>query len=82
MALPMAHTFSRNITAAAVLGGKYNNIRLKQITSNMNPQFPWITLHDAVATRLVAEHGKINSTYLGEVLLSKLWWKGRVDLQR
>ncbi len=64
MALPMAHTFSHNISATAILGGKYNNIRLKQISSNMNPQFPWITLHDAVATRLVAEHGKINSSYL------------------
>jgi hypothetical protein len=64
MALPMAHTFSRNISAAAVLGGKYANIRLKQITGNMNPQFKWITLHDAVATRLVAEHGKVNSTFL------------------
>ena len=64
MALPMAHTFSRNITAEAVLSGKYSNIRLKQITTNMNPAFPWISLHDAVATRLVAEHGKVNSTYL------------------
>ena len=64
MALPMAHTFSRNITAEAVLSGKYSNIRLKQISTNMNPAFPWISLHDAVATRLVAEHGKVNSTYL------------------
>ena len=63
MALPVAHTFSRNITAKAVLGGKYANIRLKQIGSNMNTQFKWMTLHDAVSQRLVAEHGKVNSTY-------------------
>ena len=64
MWLPLIHTFSRNRTLAAVKAGKYSNIRLKQITTNMNPAFPWISLHDAVATRLVAEHGKVNSTYL------------------
>jgi hypothetical protein len=64
MALPMSHTFSRNASAAAVLSGKYANIRLKQISTNMNPAFPWMTLHDAVTNRLVGEHGKINDTYL------------------
>lgn len=59
----VSHTFSRNITAKAVIGGKYANIRLKQIEGNMNPNFPWITLHDAVTTRYVAEHGKVNDTY-------------------
>ena len=60
----MIHSFSRNISAKAVIGGKYANIRLKQISGNMNPDFKWMTLYDAVTTRLVGEHGKINSTYL------------------
>jgi hypothetical protein len=66
MALPMAHTFTRNITAKAVLEGKYKNIRLKQIASNMNPAFKWMTVHDAVATEMtMGGHGhESNSTYL------------------
>ena len=63
MALPVAHTFSRNASAKAVLAGKYANIRLKEIGSNMNTQFKWMSLHDAVSNRLVAEHGKVNDTY-------------------
>ena len=64
MALPVAHTFSRNASAKAVKAGKYANIRLKQINGNMNPGHPWITLYDGVTNRIVAEHGKINNTYL------------------
>jgi sialate O-acetylesterase len=62
MALPVAHTFSRNLSAAAVMGGKYHNIRLKQISGNMNPGHDWISLYNAVTTRL--EQGRINDTYL------------------
>jgi hypothetical protein len=63
MALPLAHTFSRNASIKAIKAGQYSNIRLKQMESNMNPAFKWMTVKDAVDTRLVAEHGKVNSTY-------------------
>jgi hypothetical protein len=37
MALPLANTFSRFKTEAAVAAGKYANIRIKQMATNMNP---------------------------------------------
>jgi hypothetical protein len=48
MALPLVHTFSRNISQAAIQKGKYSNIRLAGIGGNMNPAFKWTTLAAAV----------------------------------
>ena len=49
MALPVQHTFSRNISREAILAGKYDNIRIHGIAGNMNPDLDWTTLKDAVA---------------------------------
>jgi hypothetical protein len=35
VALPLMHTFSRNISRDAILGGKYANLRLHGISGNM-----------------------------------------------
>ena len=47
MALPLVHTISRNISLAAIQGGKYSNIRLHGMSSNMNPAFDWMTVKNA-----------------------------------
>ena len=49
MALPVQHTFSRNISMEAILAGKYDNIRIHGIAGNMNPDLDWTTLKNAVA---------------------------------
>ena len=63
---------------------RYNNIRLKQIKSNMNADFKWMTLHDAVSTIIsTGGHGhKVNQSifstfsatcyYYGESLSEEL----------
>ncbi|KAJ9456119.1 hypothetical protein DIPPA_18272 [Diplonema papillatum] len=48
MALPLLHTFSRNKSIEAIQQGKYNNIRLHQMSSNMNPALQWTTAKAAV----------------------------------
>eukprot|EP00040_Diaphanoeca_grandis_P042178 m.264329 g.264329 ORF g.264329 m.264329 type:complete len:830 (+) comp55607_c0_seq1:15-2504(+) len=48
MALPILHTFSRNISRDAILSGKYSNIRISGVKGNMNPTQPWTTLINAV----------------------------------
>jgi hypothetical protein len=50
MALPLAHTMSRNISRDAILAGKYSNIRIHGMSGNMNPTQPWSTLKAAIAT--------------------------------
>lgn len=44
MALPIQHTLSRNASLAAIMAGKYKNIRIHGISGNMNPNQPWSTL--------------------------------------
>ncbi len=55
MALPVLHTFHRNISMANILDGKYDNIRIHGISGNMNPNLDWTTLKDAVANVSAAE---------------------------
>jgi sialate O-acetylesterase len=54
MALPLANTFSRFKTESAIAAGKYSNIRIKQMSTNMNPAIPWSTLKNASATNMVS----------------------------
>lgn len=49
MALPILHTFHRNISMDGILQGKYDNIRIHGIKGNMNPNLDWTTLKNAVA---------------------------------
>ena len=49
MALPLLHTFSRNLSVAAINSGKYDNIRIKGSKGNMNSDQAWTRLKDAVA---------------------------------
>jgi hypothetical protein len=49
MALPLANTLSRNLSIAAIGAGKYPNIRIHQLSGNMNPDTPWTTVEQAVA---------------------------------
>ena len=48
MALPVIHSYSRNISRDAILAGKYANIRIHGLEGNMNPFQPWATLRQAV----------------------------------
>ena len=41
MALPLQHTLTRNISLASITAGKYSNIRIQQLSGNMNPDTPW-----------------------------------------
>ena len=54
MALPLANTFSRFESEAAIRAGKYSNIRIKQMKTNMNPELPWQNLTTAINTNIVA----------------------------
>jgi hypothetical protein len=49
MALPILHTFHRNISMDAILAGKYSNIRIHGLAGNMNSDLAWTTLQNAVA---------------------------------
>lgn len=73
MALPLVHTMSRNISANAILSGKYTNIRIFQIAGNMNPDMTWSTLLNALKSDAVQDNSlfmKFSSTcyYFGESL--------------
>ena len=48
MALPLLHTLTRNASLAAFAAGKYTNIRLQQMSGNMNPQTPWTPISAAL----------------------------------
>lgn len=77
MALPLAHTMSRNISRDAILKGKYSNIRIHGLSGNMNPTQPWSTLKDAIATNPDSDRslfGGFSSTcyYFGEALSDRL----------
>ena len=50
MALPVMHSYSRNISRDAILAGKYANIRIHGLEGNMNPFQPWATLKQAIAS--------------------------------
>eukprot|EP01060_Flectonema_neradi_P011037 TRINITY_DN180_c0_g1_i1.p1 TRINITY_DN180_c0_g1~~TRINITY_DN180_c0_g1_i1.p1 ORF type:complete len:608 (+),score=158.57 TRINITY_DN180_c0_g1_i1:43-1866(+) len=43
MALPLLHTISRNDSVKALQQGQFNNIRLHQLSGNMNPTMLWTT---------------------------------------
>lgn len=49
MALSLVHTYSRNESRAAILAGKYSNIRIQALAGNMNPEQRWTTLRQALA---------------------------------
>jgi hypothetical protein len=57
MALPVVHSYSRNISHDAILAGKYANIRIHGMEGNMNPSQPWMTLKQAVAAPPSAVRG-------------------------
>lgn len=48
MALPLANTIANQDSAKKILAGGYQNIRIHQMSSNMNGNLPWSTLFDAV----------------------------------
>ncbi|KAJ9456122.1 hypothetical protein DIPPA_18274 [Diplonema papillatum] len=48
MALPLTYTFSRNKSAAAIGQGKYRNIRMHQLISNMGNAIDWIPAGTAI----------------------------------
>eukprot|EP01060_Flectonema_neradi_P030374 TRINITY_DN4390_c0_g1_i3.p1 TRINITY_DN4390_c0_g1~~TRINITY_DN4390_c0_g1_i3.p1 ORF type:complete len:608 (+),score=103.46 TRINITY_DN4390_c0_g1_i3:60-1883(+) len=47
MALSLHFTMSRNKSRDAILAGKYSNIRIYSMASNMNPNISWSTLKNA-----------------------------------
>eukprot|EP00038_Savillea_parva_P025920 m.50173 g.50173 ORF g.50173 m.50173 type:complete len:698 (-) comp7211_c0_seq2:133-2226(-) len=77
MALPLAHTMSRNISRDAILAGKYANIRIHGLQGNMNPMQPWSTLKGALATNNdsdMSNFGGFSSTcyYFAESLTDEM----------
>lgn len=71
------HTFSRNKSRDAILGGKYANVRIHGIAGNMNPDLAWTTLRDAIMTNNDSDKstfGSFSSTcyYFGESLSDEL----------
>ena len=64
MALPLLHTYSRNITVAAIHAGKYNNIRIHGLNGNMNPTQPWSTLPQALAQRIGPDNSSDSSAFI------------------
>eukprot|EP00729_Bicosta_minor_P014162 gene14162-23573_t len=76
MALPVMHTLSQNISIDAIKAGKYNNIRLKGIAGNMNPDMDWTTALDA--TKIVPPGKKDpnpTTTFL-QTFSSTCWYFG------
>ena len=60
MALPVLHTFSRNLTTTAILKhGKYGNIRMSGMKGNMNPQQDWISAFDAANSTSLFSYSSI-----------------------
>ena len=49
MALPLVHSYTRDISRDAIVSGKYSNIRINGMEGNMNPFQPWATLKQALA---------------------------------
>jgi sialate O-acetylesterase len=47
MALPLLYTLSRNVSLAAISSGLYTNIRIMQMSGNMNPTTQWMTVSNA-----------------------------------
>lgn len=72
MALPLLHTLTRNISLAAIAAGKYHNIRIQQMASNMNPYTPWTTIAQAAATPDVFLGFSAACYYYGESLTDAL----------
>eukprot|EP00434_Breviolum_minutum_P013890 symbB.v1.2.012249.t1/scaffold842.1/size158541/4 len=79
MALQLHYTMSRNVSLDAIKHGKYNNIRIHGMSSNMNPSQPWQKVSDAVKTPGTCEEGscnffKFSSTcwYFAESLVDRL----------
>ncbi len=81
MALPLAHTMSRNISGEAISAGKYANLRIHGMAGNMNPQQNWSTVKDAYDRLTTGKKGAgqhslftYSSTcyYFGESLIDKL----------
>lgn len=73
MALPLQHTFSRNISRDNILAGQLSNIRIHGISGNMNPNLAWTTLKDAIMSKNDSDlslFGSFSSTcyYFGESL--------------
>eukprot|EP01060_Flectonema_neradi_P032102 TRINITY_DN5040_c0_g2_i2.p1 TRINITY_DN5040_c0_g2~~TRINITY_DN5040_c0_g2_i2.p1 ORF type:complete len:610 (+),score=126.46 TRINITY_DN5040_c0_g2_i2:77-1906(+) len=50
MALNLHHTVSRNKSLDLIQSGKYSNIRIYSMASNMNPNISWTTLKNATNT--------------------------------
>merc|ERR550532_1516382 len=71
MALPLQHTFSRNLSRDAIMSGHYKNIRIHGLHGNMNPDTPWTKVEDALAD---GSFMKFSSTcyYFGESLTDEL----------
>jgi hypothetical protein len=61
MWLPVAHTYSRNKTVAAIQGGKYTNIRLMAGSSGTNPSYPTASKSSAGAWN-PAGYGGVNGS--------------------
>ena len=59
MALSLHYTMSRNLSHDAIRAGKYSNIRLHGLYSNMNPEFDWMTVLNATM---------LNNTHTHEAL--------------
>ena len=84
MALPLIHTMSRNISGRAIEAGRYADLRIHGMWSNMNPQQNWSTVKHAYAEPLHGHHSweaqglpvlfTFSSTcyYFGESLIDKL----------
>ena len=68
MALPLQHTLTRNISLAAITAGKYSNIRIQQLSGNMNPDTPWTTMAMAAAAPNVFMAFSGTCYYFGESL--------------
>jgi sialate O-acetylesterase len=71
MALPLLHTFSRNISMDAINAGKYSNIRITGQKQNMNVDQAWSTLAAAVQNDTFF-HFSSTCYYFGESLTDKL----------
>lgn len=72
MALPLLHTLDRNTSLAAITAGRYSNIRIHQLSGNMNPDTPWTTMAQAAATPDVFMSFSGSCYYFGESLTDAL----------
>ena len=74
MALPLEFTLSRNASLAAIAEGKYSNIRIQQLSGNMNPDTPWTPIAQAAASPGSSVFLSFSGTcyYFGESLTDAL----------